>query len=465
MLLAGDVVGLITAFAVTEVLFRNGHPADGIGPGTELVVFLIALPVWIVAAKLYGLYDRDEELAAHSTADEVLPIFHLVTVIVWLYYMASWAFGFARPDQAKLSTFWLLALVGLVAGRSSARTLARRRPTFVQHAVVVGAGDVGQLIGRKLNQHPEYGIKLLGYVDATPRELRSDVADVRLLGEPDEIVEIVRRHDVDRVIVAFSKDRHAETLRLISALSDQDVQLDVVPRLYEAVGPKTSIHWVEGLPLLGLTTAQIPQSSRLLKRGIDIVGASVLLLLVAPLMLGIGILIRRDSSGPIFFRQRRLGMDMREFTMLKFRTMSDGTDEAPHLEYLAEIMSPQAQLAAGNLYKLDRSDVITGVGHWLRRMSLDELPQLWNVLRGDMSLVGPRPSIPYELSLLSPHHFERFNVPPGITGLWQVEARAHATFGEALDLDVLYVRSWSLGMDLRLLLRSPGVVFRKSETG
>ncbi len=463
LLVAADVTALITAFAATELLFQRDDDA-GIGTGTETVIFLLALPAWIVVAKLYGLYDRDEERATHSTADEVVTVFHMVTVVVWLYYSVSWIFGLVRPDQAKLATFWLLSFLGLIAARSTARTLARRHPAYVQRTVVIGAGDVGQLIGRKLMQHPEYGIDLLGYVDSSPRELRRDLPEVQLLGGPDEIVDIVRRHDVDRVIVAFSKDRHDETLALVTALRDQGVQIDVVPRLYEAVGPKTIIHWVEGLPLLGLTPVDIPRSSRLLKRGMDIVGASVLLVVTAPLMLVIAARIRLDSPGPVFFRQVRLGMNMREFTMLKFRTMRDGTDDAPHREYLTQIMTPDAVPTTGNLYKLDRSDVVTPVGRWLRRTSLDELPQLLNVLKGDMSLVGPRPSIPYEVTLFAPHHFERFAVPAGLTGLWQVEARAHSTFGEALDLDVLYARSWSLGLDLRLLMRSPALMFRRRAT-
>lgn len=464
MLVTADITGLMAAFAATELLFRNNDSTMGIGVGTETAIFLLTLPAWIIVAKLYGLYDRDEERATHSTADEVLSVFHLVTVVVWIYYSVSWLFGLMRPDQAKLSTFWLLSFLGLIAARSTARSIARRHPAYVQNVVVVGAGDVGQLIGRKLNQHPEYRMNLLGYVDAAPKKLRHDLADVPHLGEPNEIVDIVRLHSIDRVIVAFSQDRHEMTLRLVSALRDHDVQIDIVPRLYEAVGPKTVVHWIEGLPLLGLTPARIPRSSRLLKRGLDVVGASLLLALTAPLMLVIAVLIRRDSPGPVFFRQVRLGMNMREFTMLKFRTMRDGTDHTAHREYLTRIMTSDALPNSSNLYKLDRSDVVTRVGRWLRKRSLDELPQLLNVIRGDMSLVGPRPSIPYELTLFAPHHFERFDVPAGLTGLWQVEARAHSTFGEALGLDVLYARSWSLGLDLRLLLRTPALMFRRRET-
>ena len=465
MLLAADVTGLLVAFFATELIFLGNDLVDNVGIGEETAIFLGLLPAYIVAAKFYGLYDRDEERATHSTADEVMSVFHLITVCVWLFYATSWLAGLWRPDQAKLATFWLLALFGVATARSGARTLAHRHHGYIQNTIVIGAGDVGQLIGRKLLQHPEYGINLLGFVDASPKEMRRDLADVELLGEPDDIVEIVHDRQVDRVIVAFSQDRHEQTLELVRALRDHDVQIDLVPRLFEAVSPSTPVHGIEGMPLLSAAPTRIPRSSRLIKRSLDIVGASILLILTAPVMAAIALLVRRDSSGPVFFRQVRLGMDMREFTLLKFRTMRDGTDHEPHREYLKQIMSADALPSTNNLYKLERSDAVTRVGSWLRKTSIDELPQLLNVLRGEMSLVGPRPAIPYELELYSPHHFERFFVPAGLTGLWQVEARAHSTFREALDLDVIYARSWSLGLDLRLLLRTPLLMFRKRETG
>jgi exopolysaccharide biosynthesis polyprenyl glycosylphosphotransferase len=465
MLLAADLAGLLAAFFAIELIFLGNQFIDNVGIGEESLIFVLLLPAWVVAAKLYGLYDRDEERATHSTADEVVSVFHLITVGVWLFYATSWLAGFSNPDQAKLAAFWVLALVGVTGMRSAARALARRHRAYVQNTVIVGAGEIGQLIGRKLLQHPEYRINLLGFVDAAPMQLRRDLGDVALVGEPDDIVEIVESYEVDRVIVAFSRDRHEQMLQLVRALRKHDVQIDVVPRLFEAVSPTAPIHGIEGLPLLSAAPTRIPRSSRLLKRSLDIFGASLLLALTAPVIGLIALLVRRDSSGPVFFRQRRLGMDMHEFTLLKFRTMRDGTDDGPHREYLKQIMSVDALPSANNLYKLDRSDAVTRVGSWLRKTSLDELPQLFNVLRGEMSLVGPRPAIPYELELYAPHHFERFIVPAGLTGLWQVEARAHSTFGEALDLDVIYARSWSLGLDFRLLLRTPLLIIRKRETG
>jgi exopolysaccharide biosynthesis polyprenyl glycosylphosphotransferase len=388
-----------------------------------------------------------------------------VTVGVWLFYAISWLVGFDSPDQAKLTTFWFLALVSVAAARSAARTLARRHSAYVQNAVIVGAGEIGQLIGRKLLQHPEYHINLAGFVDAEPRSKRRDLGDIPVLGAPEQIAEIVDRHDVDRVIVAFSRDGHERMLELLRAVRKDSVHIDLVPRLFEAVGANVGIHTLEGLPLVGLPPSRISRSSRVLKRSLDVVGSAVLLSVLAPLMLFVAFLIRRDSPGPVFFRQTRLGLDLKEFTLLKFRTMHDGTDEAPHREYIKQIMRSDALPGSNNLYKLDRDDSITRVGRWLRKTSLDELPQLINVLRGEMSLVGPRPLIPYELELFAPQHFERFLVPAGLTGLWQVEARGHTTFGEALDLDVAYARGWSFGLDLRLLLRTPLLIFRKRDTG
>jgi lipopolysaccharide/colanic/teichoic acid biosynthesis glycosyltransferase len=154
-------------------------------------------------------------------------------------------------------------------------------------------------------------------------------------------------------------------------------------------------------------------------------------------------------------------MGMREFTALKFRTMRVGGDDGAHRAYIRRTMTANAPLEGNGVFKLDRSDTVTRTGTWLRRTSLDELPQLFNVLRGDMSLVGPRPCIPYETEQFAPHHFERFLVPAGLTGLWQVAARANSTFGEALDMDVSYARSWSLGLDLRLLCQTPLQVLRQ----
>jgi exopolysaccharide biosynthesis polyprenyl glycosylphosphotransferase len=463
-LLAADLVALSSAFAATEILFLGRSSIDNIGIGVESIVFVLVLPAWVFAAKLYGLYDGDEERATHSTAHEVISIFHLITVGVWLFFATSWLVDLGGPSQAKLTTFWLLSLLAVSGMRSGARALARRDPAYVQNTLIVGAGDIGQLIGRKLLQHPEYRINLVGFIDSEPKPMRGDLKGTRVIGEPDELGLLVAQESIDRVIVAFSSDHHDETLGVLRALRNHDVQIDIVPRLFEIVSPTAPVHSIEGLPLLSVAPARIPRSSRVVKRALDVLGALLLLIVIGPAMLVIALIVRRDSPGPIFFRQTRLGLDMREFTLLKFRTMKDGTNEAPHRDYVKQILTPQALPNTNSLYKLNRAEDVTRVGRWLRRTSLDELPQLLNVLRGEMSLVGPRPALAYELELYSPHHFERFLVPAGLTGLWQVEARARSSFGEALDLDVTYARSWSLALDLRLLLQTPLLMFKNQET-
>jgi exopolysaccharide biosynthesis polyprenyl glycosylphosphotransferase len=325
----------------------------------------------------------------------------------------------------------------------------------VQNTIIVGAGEVGMLLDRKIRQHPEYGLRVVGFVDDFGGQ-REDPDGVELLGGPEDLESFVHLLDVDRVIFAFSRQPDWSMLDVARHLRHLDIQIDVVPRLFDLIGPNAEIHSLEALPLVGLPPAKPLRSSLWLKRAVDIVGASLGLLLTAPLFAYIAVRIKRDSPGSVFFRQTRLGMNMHEFEALKFRTMVVDADDSAHREFIRASMDrTMAATGNGGLYKLERRNEITPFGRWLRKTSLDELPQLLNVLRGDMSLVGPRPCIPYEVESFQPHHFDRFLVPAGITGLWQVTARAHSTFGEALEMDVAYARGWSLGLDLRLLLLTP----------
>lgn len=463
-LFVADVLGVALAFMVAEALFGSHGTQDSFNLASEILLFVPAVPMWLTGAKLFGLYDRDEERADNSTTDEFVRVFLLSTVAVFLLIEGAHLTGLAHPDLLKVATFWAFAIVLVGLTRITARSMARRSLAYVQNTIVVGAGDIGQLVARKLLHHREYGLNVIGFVDDQPKEQRPDLDDLTILGHPDELREIVGAYSVDRVIFAFSNDGHATSLELIRSLRDSGVQVDIVPRLFEIIGPKIEVHAVEGIPLIGLPPVRVPRSSQALKRAIDLAGAALGLALTAPLMVVIACLIRLDSPGPVFFRQRRLGKDMQEFTLLKFRTMRTDVDDAPHREFIAATAGSATAARSNGLFKLDRDDAVTRVGRWLRKISLDELPQLFNVLLGDMSLVGPRPCLPYETEHFAPHHFERFLVPAGLTGLWQVHARAHSTFGEALDLDVLYVRSWSVGLDLSLIARTPLQLIRSSGT-
>ena len=450
-----DAIGLTGAFVATALIFGPGAGAHNhLALGAEYVLFLLTVPVWLMAAKLYELYDHDEERTDHSTFSDFTRVLHLVTLGSWLLYLGVRITGVADPELPKVATFWAASLVFITGGRVLARAYCRRQPAYQQRTLIVGAGEVGQLVARKLEQHPEYGITLVGLVDDQPLPLRSDIG-ANVIGDTAHIREIVEREQIERVVMAFSGAPNEATVSLIRELKHLRVQVDIVPRLFDALGPDLIVHSVEGLPLLGLPASKLLPFSRTIKRTVDVIGAGALLVLTAPLFLAIALWVRRDSSGPVFFRQERLGEGMRPFKALKFRTMYADTDDSEHREFIKATMSSRAAPSGNGLYKLERKSAITTSGRFLRKTSLDELPQLINVLRGEMSLVGPRPCIAYETEGFEPHHFERFDVPAGITGLWQVTARAHASFGEALDLDVAYARDWSLGLDLSLLLRTP----------
>ncbi len=458
LLLGADLIGLLTAYIVTEVLFNDVGRVTRLG---EFLVFLALLPVWIVVAHLSGLYDRDSERNDHSTADDLVGVFNVVTAGMWLVYVTAWVTKLIDPGPSRMLAFWGFAIGGVVIARGAARSIGKCTKDYMQNTLIVGAGDVGQLVARKVMQHPEYGINLLGFIDSSPRERRPDLGTLTLLGTPADIPTIVHELKVERVIIAFSNDSHETILELVRRLEGLNIQIDVVPRLFEIVGPKVTVHSIESLPLVGIPPTRLPRSARATKRLIDILVSSTVLFFTAPLFFYIAIQIKRDSSGPVFFRQRRLGGYMREFTTLKFRTMYVDTDPAEHQAYIAATLSSSSPIGENGLYKLSQVNAVTPFGSWLRRTSLDELPQFINVLRGDMSLVGPRPCIPYETQHLAPHQFVRFAVPAGLTGLWQVTARARSSFGEALEMDSAYVRGWSLGLDLRLLIRTPLAVVRQ----
>lgn len=458
-LIGADLIGLTLAFFVAT---HHWDQHGTFGSSREVILFALSLPCWILMAKLHGLYHRDEERADHCTTDDIVGVFHLVTIGAWLLLAVSRLEGLNGPGILNLTAFWLLAVCIVPLTRTVARRICRRTQAYQQNTVIVGAGDIGQLICRKLTKHPEYGANVVGFVDRAPKARRPDLPErLTILGGPERLPEIIEHLHVERVVIAFSNEPVSELLTLLRQLRPLGVQIDLVPWLFELIGPRVSVHAVEGLPLIGLPPRRRSTISRIIKRTIDILGAAAGLALFSPLMAYIALRIRQDSPGPILFRQSRLGAGRKEFTALKFRTMKVNTDADAHREYIRRIMSVDAGAEGNGLFKLDRSDAVTGVGRWLRKTSLDELPQLINVLKGDMSLVGPRPCIPYEVENFAPHHLERFLMPQGITGLWQVTARANSTYLEALDLDVAYVRDWSLGLDLRLMLRTPLQLLRQ----
>jgi exopolysaccharide biosynthesis polyprenyl glycosylphosphotransferase len=449
MLLAADVVGLVSALLVAQWLAPSVDSVDAYSSRLEIFAFLLTLPAWIVITKLYGLYDHDDERANHSTADDFGGVYHMVTVCTWLVIVVTYLSDIANPTAQKLVVFWAAAIAFVCLARAGARALARRNVAYVQNTVIVGAGDVGQLFAKKVLNHPEYGINLVGFVDTKPKERRNDLEGVALLGDAGRLPAIVRLLDIERVIIAFSNDSHEETLELLRAVQVLEVQIDIVPRLFEFVGPGVEIHTVEGLPLVGLPPLRLSRSSRLLKRATDLALTIPTLVVLAPVLALLALMIKVDSSGPVFFRQVRVGAAGRSFRIFKFRSMhADAEDRKHEFAHLNRHLVPGGD---PRMFKIVGDPRVTRVGKLLRRFSLDELPQLFNVVVGEMSLVGPRPLILDEDQYVECWARQRLNLKPGVTGPWQVLGRSEIPFAEMVRLDYLYVTRWSLIEDLRLM--------------
>jgi exopolysaccharide biosynthesis polyprenyl glycosylphosphotransferase len=478
MLLVGDAVGLAAAFLLTFLLIRDSSSAE-VSVQTLLGLFAVVLPLWVVLAKVYGLYDRDEERTEHTTADDLVGVLHLVTVGTWLTLVGLRAFGVNYPEVLEAAIFWVFAVVCICAGRVAARAFSRGRITYLQNTVVYGAGHIGQMVARKLVNRPEHGINLVGFVDDHPRELADDLSYLALLGRPDDLPEIVRTFDVERVVIAFSHDAHEHTLALIRGLSDLEVQVDIVPRLFETIGPRVDIHTVEGVPLIGLPPLRLSRSSLFVKRAIDLLGATIGLVVLVPVAALIAIAVRVDSRGPAFYRSQRVGRDGTRFGLFKFRTMrvEAGSGDGSAGEDLASILAdPELAAEFERTHKLVSDPRVTRVGAWLRRHSLDELPQLLNVITGDMSLVGPRPITAEEYELYCDAegvprisreeatngasayplagYWEVEGLRPGITGYWQVSGRSEIPYDERVRLDMAYVKGWSLKLDSLILVKT-----------
>jgi exopolysaccharide biosynthesis polyprenyl glycosylphosphotransferase len=457
-LLLADLLGLAGAFLLAELVSAAATTgSDGVARSTEFILFVLTLPVWVVVAKLYGLYEHDEERTDHSTSDEFAGVFHMITVCTGLFTFGSYLTHLAHPTVGKVAVFWAAAIVLVSSGRGAARACCRGHVSYLQNTVIVGAGDVGQLIGKKLLKHPEYGINLVGFVDDAPKERREDLEHLTLLGPVDRLPALVRLFDIERVVIAFSQDSHKRTLDLIRSMKDLDVQIDIVPRLFELVGPNFDMHTVEGIPLLGLPPPRLSRSSKLLKRAFDLALTVPALVVLAPAFAVIALLIKRGSPGPVFFRQVRMGCNGRTFRIWKFRTMTADADERK-----SEVAHLNQHLGNGGdprMFKIPDDPRLTRLGRRLRRYSIDELPQLFNVLRGEMSLVGPRPLILDEDRYVEAWARQRLNLKPGCTGPWQVQGRSGIPFDEMVKLDYLYVTGWSLFGDLKLVGRTVPVMF------
>lgn len=398
---------------------------------------LLTIPLVVIVSKVLGLYDRDELLIRKTTLDESPVLFQLAavyTLLIWLLE-SSLVDGVLGHGQAL--GLWLCLFGFALGGRTIARGIARA-VADEERCLVLGDIEGTGTIQRKLADGRGLKARVVAQL---PLDLESEHdAELRLLEYA------ILEHDVHRVILAprvADSDAMLDAVRLVKSLG---VKVSLLPRLFEVVGSSVVFDDLEGVTILGVRRFGMTRSSRIVKRCMDVLGGGLALLVAGPVMAIAAVAIRLDSRGPLFFRQVRVGRDGRRFVMLKFRTMVEGADA----------MKPMLQDAAprGRLFKLRDDPRVTRVGRVLRRTSLDELPQLINVLRGDMSLVGPRPLVVDEDRLVLGWHRRRLQLTPGMTGHWQILGSARIPLAEMLKIDYLYAANWSLWTDIKILLRT-----------
>ena len=445
MLLAADAVAIAGAFLVVTQLSPSS---------LQLTWLSIAgLPCLLLGAKLFGLYDRDETLLRKTTLDEVPKLFHLATLCALVAYLGSELIvegGYLRRPEALV--LWVVLLAALVLARAGARAIALRISP-VERCLFIGDEASARTIRSKLTGHRGVKASMVAQLDLDKAAPWS--TDAFSASRLAEIRDLAQTLDVHRAIVAPGDAEAGEMLNLVRTLKAVGVRVSVLPRLLEVVGSSVEFDDLHGVTVMGVRRFELTRSSRLVKRAFDMLGASLGLLAVAPLLGAIAVAIKLDSRGPVLFRQLRVGQHGERFYMLKFRTM------VPDAEALKDSLRHRNEAQEG-LFKIADDPRVTRVGSFLRKSALDELPQLLNILKGEMSLVGPRPLVIEEDQRVEGWHRRRLELTPGMTGHWQILGPARVPLGEMVAIDYLYVANWSLWKDVKILLRTvPHVLGRR----
>jgi exopolysaccharide biosynthesis polyprenyl glycosylphosphotransferase len=441
LLAVADVLGITLALALSHLVISR-HPS-------AFVWGLTVLPIWIIVFKAYGLYDRDLKRISHQTVDDLPWTFHAVLVGCLLLLAC---YRFLPVDGVWLGPLAVFAVLA-IASVATLRALARRLAvSFLgpERVVLLGQRREISTLARKLEANGRHGVRYAGLVPYPGPERGSN-------GNPPSISDLnrlVAQYRAERIVVAREDFDGRALFELLNRARELGVRVSVLPQgAFDALGPAVEIDDIEGITVLGINPPVLPRSSRFLKRAMDISGALALLLLTAPVFAVIAVWIKLDTAGPVFFKQERIGLWGRRFRLFKFRTMTVDAEQQTRA-LLVKSRDPGWLL-------IEDDPRVTRVGRLLRRSSLDELPQLWNVLKGEMSLVGPRPIIASEDSQLDGWRRSRVDLTPGLTGLWQVLGRTSVPFDEMIRLDYVYVTNWSLWSDIRLMLRTLPAVLRR----
>lgn len=458
-LMAVDFLAVNLAFYLAwyaryqKELILGVEPANYVDHSVYLPMQISLAVVVVFILALRGLY----RFPRSSTAlDDAIPLFTASGLALMTVFAGS---TFVRyPAESRLTLIFAWVLIPVIDAPCRALYLwaLGRLHTFgvgVARTLVVGSNTRAHIIMQALVDRPHLGYSVCGFVDESAEDHWGRFSR---LGAPDDLERIIRQYDVSQVIIALPSTSHADIMRIVEHCRRFDVQFRVAPDLYEISLGRLDMDTVSGIPLIGVKAPAIRGLNFALKRAIDALLAALCLLVVGPfVILPLAIAIKIEDHGPIFFGQTRVGRFGSRFTCWKIRSMHQDADEQ-----LTTLLSHNE--AEGPIFKMRDDPRCTHVGRFLRRWSLDELPQLWNVLVGDMSLVGPRPATPREVALYEEWHLDRLQGPPGITGLWQVSGRSRLGFSEQVLMDISYIENWSIGLDLRILLRTlPAVLIGK----
>ena len=437
------------------------------------VLLPLVVPIRLLLLRYYDLYRVRGEF---SFIEDIARVFRataigsLLIVAATFMYRGGIAYRAFSYSRGLFLLDFLLALLSMGALRMLLRTgqiLVRRRGVNLIPTLIVGRGPEAALCIQEMRARPELGYRVIGIVENGRIDSSSPASfeGVPVIADLQSLPEAIRESGANEVIIS-DPNVPGEALFdvMIQTGRRRGVEFRIAPTLLNCLPSKTEIDQVGSLPMVTLFRSPLSSAARLAKRVSDLIIALMALGILAPFWLLIALLIKLDSRGPVFYKQERVGMDGRVFLFYKFRTMRAGTDDTRHREYQRMYISGQPDSNLGDAerpaYKLRGDERVTRLGRLLRKLSLDELPQLFNVLRGDMSVVGPRPPIPYEVESYELWHRKRLDMKPGITGLWQVSGRNRLPFDEMVRMDLYYIENWSLLLDMKIILQTLPVMLR-----
>jgi len=441
-----DAMAVSTALFLASILRFEILNAVPTALWDYAAITAVLTPVWILLFWMYGLYEPRQVL---GPVNEFKQVFHGVFAGVALIFVADSIFNLNLARGWALSVL-ALGLVVVGGERLFVRKVLhylRRRGGDATRTIVLGANHEARTVAKMLEREAWLGYDVLGFVDDAVVLGEAMGDGDRILGTTTDLKRLIASERASLVLVAATAFDAARLNRILWELQDVDVDLQITSETIDLLASRMIVQSVAGVPLLYVRRTGINRTQRLMKRTMDVVGAAGGLILLAPFLAAVALWIRRDSPGGAFFGQVRCGRDGELFTCWKFRTMvADAEERRAELEHLSE--------GPGLLFKLKRDPRVTKVGAKLRPYSIDELPQLWNVLRGEMSLVGPRPAIPSEVEQYDEWVRNRLRVKPGMTGLWQVSGRTETSFSDYIRYDLFYIQNWSLSLDLWILWRT-----------